>query len=442
MAADGREHGAQSVALASAALRILFFVTMTWIVLFASDRGILASVGNLGVQTLYIIALFLALMSLSKADISYRALMPTMTMGIALAWCWASVTWSIDPSTTLVRVTLTTVLVITIFISTGIIGYDRSMHIYRNSLILVILLSYIWVFVFPDSGIQLPKGPLDSDSGASWRGIMLEKNSAGAVCAVAALYFIFCERKLSQIYRFIIVALYLIFLWQTKSKTSIIFFAAMLPIGFFSSFFTNYLKTLSFILAPVLICAAVVYWAELISPFSNALYDQRAFTGRGPIWATLIGYIKDHWLLGSGYGSFWSIGPSSPVFYYTNYKWVQGLAIGHNGYLDMFSQVGIIGLILILIAIAIVPIARLFHSNRLRQSQFAFFLTTLLFSLGNNAMESSLFDRNHPLNIMTIFVIALIGVAERENVLRQRSLPTPPPERLLPAASPARALPR
>ncbi|PJN92824.1 hypothetical protein CNY89_26205, partial [Amaricoccus sp. HAR-UPW-R2A-40] len=49
---------------------------------------------------------------------------------------------------------------------------------------------------------------------------------------------------------------------------------------------------------------------------SATLDRQDAFTGRTQIWSTILAYLRDHWPAGAGYGSFWNVGPDSPVFAY------------------------------------------------------------------------------------------------------------------------------
>ncbi len=410
------QHDASS-RIANVALNMLFFVTLSWIVLFSSDRGLLAAAGNAGVQLFYISAFVLSIVALARSDIPYRTAMPTIGIGITLGWCWLSTFWAIDGSIAISRISLTTLIIVTLFIATRVSGYKNSIRIFRNYMIFAIVFSYIWVFTIPESGIQLPKGPLDADAGASWRGIFLEKNMAGAVSAIAAFYFIFCDRNKNNIIRLIIIVLYIIFLWQTKSKTSIIFFCCIFLLGLVSIMSVSIFKSIALLLAPFLLCGIIIYWNEIVSPLANALYSPSAFTGRGPIWSTLIRYISEHWFLGSGYGSFWSIGPNSPVFSYAQHKWVMEVAIGHNGYLDMLSQVGIIGLFLMIFSVFIFPIFKIFASNSYTAAQFTFFFAVLLFSIGNNFMESSLFDRNNPLNVITFFVVSLISASAYENRL-------------------------
>jgi O-antigen ligase len=90
---------------------------------------------------------------------------------------------------------------------------------------------------------------------------------------------------------------------------------------------------------------------------SAAFASPDALTGRVQIWPVLIAYSRDHWMQGSGYGSFWNIGGASPAYEYATGR-VSTIASGHNGYLDLLAPIGVPGLLLVSATANVVPARR------------------------------------------------------------------------------------
>jgi O-antigen ligase len=75
-----------------------------------------------------------------------------------------------------------------------------------------------------------------------------------------------------------------------------------------------------------------------------ALGRDPSLTGRVPLWKAIIPMALEKPVLGYGYGAFWlgSAGPS--VWVWTAIGW--RAVHGHNGYLDLWLDLGIVGLAL------------------------------------------------------------------------------------------------
>jgi O-antigen ligase len=200
------------------------------------------------------------------------------------------------------------------------------------------------------------------------------------------------------------------FLYRTGSKTSMGVLVAAIGIGAIYSLYNPRYRAL-LLPGAMLAVASAILWIYLhIDQIVAPLYSQTALTGRVQIWAVQIGYAQDHPLLGAGYGSFWNIGETSPVYQYGR-GWVRDLASGHNGYLDLLAQIGFPGLILALLAVFILPAARLFTSQTVRRSRGAMLLAMIVFGAGHNLTEASLMDRDTIVQLFLMFAVALVGVA-------------------------------
>lgn len=95
----------------------------------------------------------------------------------------------------------------------------------------------------------------------------------------------------------------------------------------------------------VFIFIIIVNYSSLLSFFGRDV----TLTGRIPLWKAVIPYIQERPLLGYGYRSFWlmTFGPSLNVWEIVGWK----APHAHNGYIDLWLQLGIVGLILCLIFI-------------------------------------------------------------------------------------------
>ncbi len=138
------------------------------------------------------------------------------------------------------------------------------------------------------------------------------------------------------------------------------------------------------------------------------LYNQAAFTGRSQIWLVVLNYARDHWLLGSGYESFWNIGPQSPIFQYSR-GWITKITSAHNGYLELLAQIGVPGLALAVWAFFLSPMSKLFTSTGVAHKEGALLLASLVFCAGHNFTESSMLERDQLVGVFLLITLALVA---------------------------------
>ena len=341
---------------------------------------------------------------LSKPD---RLLALPFVLIVALAWCWLSLSWSGVPGISLRRLLLTTILMWTIFMITRQVGYHRTLGIMRLSLTGILIACYVASIAFPSFGVHQMDDLADPGIVGSWRGVMLQKNFAGATCAITVLLFLFDARQLSRLARWGVIAAALYYLYRTNSKTSAGILAFSIASGWLYLRYNPAYRALLIpavsIIAVALFLASESYWNLIEAPF----HTKDAFTGRVQIWPVLMEYAKDHWLGGSGYGAFWNIGGTTPIYQYTS-GWITGITSGHNGYLDLLIQIGFPGLILVVVATLIWPLVKLLGSRTIAKPTGALCVSMLLFCAGHNLTESSLFDRDQILQVFLTFTLAFI----------------------------------
>jgi O-antigen ligase len=364
--------------------------------------------GSLLRQLSYGMVFIAAVTAMRVTHYPRRLLAIPVGVALTLGWCWFSLAWALDPSAAVRRITLTTLVIWTIFIAVQQLGYQKTVSVMRRALLLVLIANYCAVITWPSFGIHQVAQFGDPGLVGNWRGILMQKNFAGAICAFTIIAYAFDARGIRPILRWAVIAATAYFLYMTSSKTSIRLTALALGAGYLYSLYNpRYLLPLicgTTMLSIVLLALGVSYWEELLAPFER----QEALTGRGGIWSVLLSYAKDHWLLGAGYGSFWNIGPVGPVYRYAN-DWVVEVGNVHNGYLDLLVQIGVPGLMLAIATLIVWPILKLAAGTATR-TRGSMLMAFMLFCAGHNMTESSLLDRDSIVQVFLVLTIALIGM--------------------------------
>ncbi|WP_395942451.1 O-antigen ligase family protein [Brevundimonas sp.] len=368
--------------------------------------------GNILRQALFILVFGFVVVAAKGLQAPRIFLAPPPTLWLLIAWCWISLSWSLEPSIALRRLLLTTIIIWTVFMIVERAGYERTIRTTLVTLLMILAINYVVVILAPGVGIHQASDVLDPNLAGDWKGALPQKNFTGAVCTFTLLLLAFAGGWLQPLFRVVLMLMATFFLYKTGSKTSLALFIAGLGLGClylgYSPRFRALVVPLAIIGGALIVLFGQFYWVEAISSLSQG----SALTGRGMIWGVLVAYANDHWLLGTGYGSFWNIGAESPVYYYTA-SWVRLIGSGHNGYLDMLVAVGIIGLSLTVLALIVAPLSRLFWSRTISRRQGALLIAMLFFCIGHNFTESSLMDRDSIVQVFFMLTLALIVIATR-----------------------------
>jgi exopolysaccharide production protein ExoQ len=131
----------------------------------------------------------------------------------------------------------------------------------------------------------------------------------------------------------------------------------------------------------------------ILSAAVGSLGRDMTFTGRTEIWELLVPIAAKHPILGLGYGGFWI---NSPL------PW-PGLNEGHNGYLDVVLELGVVGLLLLGMFLAYFYAA----ARRGLTQDFdmaAFNISFLVMAVIHNCTESSFVRSTTHLWTFTIFL--------------------------------------
>ena len=343
-----------------------------------------------------------------------RLLAVPLSLTVLLGWCWLSLAWALDPYIAIRRLGLTTLIIWTIFMVVRQLGFEETFRVIRWIMVLVLAANYLAVIGWPAVGIHQVTQIGDPGIVGDWRGILQQKNFAGAMCALTILTYVLDKRQQSFILRVGVILATAYFLYRTSSKTSMGLLVLSLCAGWaFTKYDVRYRTLLIFSLIVALIPVVLIvhaHWDQLVAPFNS----EDALTGRVQIWPILLAYWHDNWLLGAGFGSFWNIGPFSPVYRYAGSEsWVETITSGHNGYLDLVVQIGLPGLVLAVVTTIVLPLMKLLANASTVRSNGALLMAFLVFCAGHNMTESSLLDRDAIVQVFLMFTIALIHLETR-----------------------------
>jgi exopolysaccharide production protein ExoQ len=223
--------------------------------------------------------------------------------------------------------------------------------IFRRCAYVLIPFSIILAKYYPNIGVHYGRwsGML------AWNGVTLTKNALAQLCLVSSFFIIWSfirywrmENVSKPIFRTLadglifVMAVYMLFGG---------------PGGFSATSTANYLFIICCVIllykmgkysgqmATILICSVVTIWLLLIfsesfiSTITPLLGRDETFTGRTDIWAMALRDAAPHPVLGTGFGSYFATDNEfSNTFGYT----------GHNGLLDIYVELGVVGVLILL----------------------------------------------------------------------------------------------
>lgn len=361
-------------------------------------------------QLLYVGVLLVLLLGAGVPSRRELLCVPTALV-VLLGFCFLSVSWAVAPLISLRRVTQAAIVIWLIFRHVDDLGPVRTLRILRHAMIVLLVVNYLVVFYTP-FGVHAEVFGEQSSVVGDWRGIIPHKNIAGAACALTILLFLFDNRQFSKITSALVILGAANFLYFSNSRTSEVVLIPAILLGLaIRPYNANHRTAVGVFLLVIAAIALEILSANSVA-LAEFLNDPGTLTGRGAIWPLLIEYARAHPWTGAGFGSFWLIGDASPIWTLTT-GWVAIYAPhGHNGFLDLLVTIGVPGLVIAVIALAVWPLLRLLLSLSIGKARRSLLLTLIVFCLGHNLTESSLLSGAA---IVEVFLIIAIAITYRES---------------------------
>jgi O-antigen ligase len=400
------------------ALLLLIFIGTTPLddrsVAALSTRNVASAAGDLVRQISFLctfaVILFAAVRQRGMATIKAIPLSLALLMG----WCILSAAWAAEPEIVERRAILATIFVLSMSLSVDTLGSARTIALWRYVVAAVVIGDLASVALFQNA-VHLPSD-VEANLAGAWRGLHSHKNTAGAFAATSAImffYFAIQTRRWSDI---VVCAAAVFFLVMTRSKSSLgLLPVALIAGGLYRIAWRNTLdRAIAAAGVALLLLALAVTLAVQWQFMARLLEDPQNFTGRAAIWQAEFAFIRDHPLLGAGFGTFGNTGMRSPLYHYVGSSWVTQIGEGHSGYLEMLVTIGGIGFILGMTAVVVVPFIQFWRPERTDANLSAMLFAVFLFDILHNFMESDFIQVTAVQWGQLLLVLGLLRVTMRE----------------------------
>ena len=335
-------------------------------------------------------------------------------MGLALV----SVAWSDYPMVSLKRwIALFGEVVICVAALIHFKWSEVALRPFRLLISAFLILSFLSVLFIP--------GAMDPDYNG-WRGLTDQKNNLGLVTMCSTLLWFFILRyqrgQWANLINMGVFALSIILLIGSNSKTSLLVFAIVTMMIMVThageqlfekkgvaAIYTAFLFMMGMTFALIIL----FYAPHIVAFIFGLLGKDLTFTGRVDLWQAVFGMTQQKWVQGWGIGGFWVMDSPRMIPLFEVFLWLPNQA--HNGYLDVFNQLGVIGLMLF-----VLMLIRFFKGcTRLKKRKAWVWIFVALLIL--NLQETTFFRPRHFGHFMFIFTYLAIFVDLVKEKKRYRS---------------------
>ncbi len=329
----------------------------------------------------------------------------------------ASAIWSIEPDITLRRFVRASTVALDLFAFMLLAGSTVTFQsVLRTIYTCVIIGSIIFVLAEPTMAIEQSA---QVELVGAWRGLTTQKNGLGSISAVCLILWLHAWLSKERHWMICLAgaALAALCLMKSRSSTSLMagVFASLLLLFLLRSPAT--LRRYMPYLVGMFVCTLLAYSLAvlnllpgsglLLTPITAITGKDLTFSGRTAIWNIIDENIARSPVVGSGYGAYWNEIPESPsmtMLQRLNYYPTEG----HNGYLDVINDLGVLGA-LCLLAYVFFYLRQGLAIFKTHRSLGALFLTLLFEQMVANLSESRWFNTLSPEFVM--FTFATLAMA-------------------------------
>jgi len=335
-------------------------------------------------------------------------------IALLLVWCFATALWTDEPDVVARRAVLAAIFVLSMLFAVDTLGTARTVALWRATIAFVIVADIASCLVIHNAVHQ--PNDLEANLAGAWRGLHSHKNMAGSVAASAVAMFFYFWLDSRKRWDLVLCVASLFFLAMTRSKSSM----GLLPVAMAAGLLyriaaRNMLdRSIAAVGAVLLVLAFGVVVALEWQVIASFLEDPQHFTGRAAIWSAETAFIRDHPLIGSGFGTFGNTGVRSPIYQYVGAGWVSQIGEGHSGYLEMLVTLGGIGFAIGMAGLIVQPFVQFWRAGR-GSNLDALLFTLFVFDVLHNFMESDFVQVTSAQWGQMLMVIALLRTSLRES---------------------------
>ncbi|MGD1913349.1 MAG: O-antigen ligase family protein [Rivularia sp. (in: cyanobacteria)] len=321
-------------------------------------------------------------------------------------WIWlflgivlASISWTFAPDITPRRsVLLLGTSVFAVYMAMRF-TLREQLQLFAVALGIVVVLSFMFAIGLPKFGLMtVQEGGIHA---GTWRGIMSHKNILGRLMVLSSMVFFFVamSNPIHNLrYRWIPWAGYILsiaLIVLSTSKSSLVVFlslTAILPL--YKSWRRNYNQLIPLAIALILTVGSIsTFLLDNLPVVADALGKDLTLTGRTDIWSAMFDLIWERPWFGYGFNAVWRDWDNE----ITAYLW-RTLAwecpYGHNGFMDLFVELGIAGLSVFLLSFITTFFKGIMWLRITRCIEGIWPLMYLTFLVMYNISESTLVETN------------------------------------------------
>lgn len=356
-----------------------------------------------------------------------RALACVMANGplfMVLAIILGSIAWSEFPALTLRRALVLALL------TAGALGIAAGTRSLRDVHTLVfatmsgvVVLNLVATVIWPAQAI----------SSIGVHGLLGQKNIAGEVSMLAVVIGVTwtaaAEGRAALVRGWLGIGVSVLFLVLSRSKTSMALTVLALGVTVLFMIAETAARRLLLLGAGVGVIAILVFSDFDVARALGLFVADASFTGRDELWAFAWRTAQTRFWLGHGYGAFWDVGDfNDPLRNLEPGTWLGEVPKGvinqaHNGYLELWLNVGLPTTILAVVAVVagIAAAGRQLRDStqirgaegrpgRERRALLAAIAMVLALYLLHNLTEATIFSRNSPLSNLALLLQLLLPV--------------------------------
>ena len=332
------------------------------------------------------LAIFLFLLTRFRKTALYLIQRERWTMLLCL-WVLASTIWSGDPGETLRRALA--------LVGTSMAGlYIGMRYDLKQQLKMIGLVIGIGAIASLAAGLLFPGIGFTPDG--SWQGIYFLKNSLGRNMAFGAICFalLAMSERRNRVVRVGMLVLCCALMILSKSATAVVVtFLIFAVLPFRKALYLRIRPLIGLGAVVVVFGASVGFWFidnadRLLQTFGRS----STLTGRIPLWQLVLKEIAGRPIMGYGFMSFWNSWEGERVSETVN--WEVAVPHAHNGFLEVWLGIGIIGLTLMLIGMWKIFRSSLRAARTHREIDQAWPLILLIFTVLYNLTETSFLGVN------------------------------------------------
>lgn len=274
---------------------------------------------------------------------------------------------------------------------------------------LILGMSYVGLVIFPEAA-KHGYSAFEAQHFGLWRGPFPHKNIAGPIMSILAIFGIYIWRSGSPLLGAILTIAAFIFVLKTGSKTT----SGFLPIsilivlsaGLFASARLAVIATILAVFTIGLLTLGTLY-NETLAGITASILDDATFTGRLTLWRHgIITFLSNP--MGEGFNNFWNTPAvlNGPLPGYADWDFRE-IVHGHNNYIDVLLNYGLIGGLVIFFTLFIMPMVNYIKIYKRRENRKLadMFMMMIAFIMLLSFMETFILHRSDPIWIFHVFAV-------------------------------------